>query len=370
MLRPDYLERLPQGMVDLYAQAEEDILADMARRISTYDYRIPAAEHQHRILAEMGNTHAQVMERLSALTGKSQAELTRLMERAGQKALVFDAELYRAHGLAPTALAASKELQMVLSSGLIQTKGVFQNLTRTTANTATKQFEDALDRAWLQVSSGAFSYDAAIRTAVKDLSRQGVASIVYPTGHVDNLEVAVRRATVTGVNQTALKLQETMADEVGSDLVEVTAHAGARPSHAEWQGGIYSRSGRHSKYGGLREVTGYGQGWGLGGWNCRHSFYPYFEGAPRAYTPDRLRDYSAKTISYNGTPMTEYEASQRQRYIERQIRRWKREQAAMKAAGQDTAESAAKVRRWQAEQRNFIEQTGLKRQYAREQIGG
>lgn len=366
MLRPEYLERLPRSMVELYARVEEDILADMVRRISTYDYWIPAADHQYRAAIEMGNVHDAVMDRLSGMSRKSRAELKRLMGEAGREALAFDSELYQAHGLAPPALAASKELQAVLHSGLAQTNGLFTNLTRTTANTASKQFEDALDRAWLQVSSGAFDYGAAIRTAVKDLSRQGVGAIRYPTGHVDTLEVAVRRATVTGVNQTALKLQEALADEMDCDLVEVTAHAGARPSHAEWQGGVYSRSGKSRTYGSLREATGYGTGEGLGGWNCRHSFFPYFEGSPRTYTPELLRSYEAESYTYNGQFMTEYEASQRQRYIERQIRRWKRENAAMSAAGLDTSESAAKVRQWQETQREFLRQTGLKRQCDRE----
>ena len=75
-----------------------------------------------------------------------------------------------------------------------------------------------------------------------------MGAITYPSGHVDSLEVAVRRATITGVNQTCLKVQEARADELGVDLVETTAHAGARPSHAEWQGQIFSRSGKSSKY--------------------------------------------------------------------------------------------------------------------------
>lgn len=368
MLTPDYIDRLPQAMVTLYAQVESDILADMARRISAYDYWIPAVEHQRRVTAEMGVIHDAVMDRLAGLTGKSRAELERLMEEAGARAIATDSARYRAQGLLPPAMAASPELQAVLRAGLAQTGGLFTNLTQTTARTASGQFECALDRAWLQVSSGAFDRSAAVRIALKDLCRQGVGAIAYPTGQVDTLEVAVRRAVVTGVNQTALKLQESLADEMGSDLVEVTAHAGARPAHAVWQGGVYSRSGRSRKYGGLREVTGYGSGAGLGGWNCRHSFFPYFEGTPRTYTAEVLERYEDRRYHYRGRRMTEYEVSQRQRYIERQIRRWKRENTAMEAAGLDASESAARIRRWQETQRDFLGQTGLKRQWDREQI--
>ena len=187
--------------------------------------------------------------------------------------------------------------------------------------------------------------------AIKELSSKGIESITYPSGHVDHLDVAVRRAVLTGINQTALKLQEARADEMGCDLVEVTAHAGARTgigiaNHAGWQGKIYSRSGTHSKYPDFQEKTGYGSGAGLGGWNCRHSFFPFFEGISEpAYTEKELEELNAPKYEYNGQKLTEYEATQRQRYIERQIRRWKRENAALKAAGLDTTESAAKLKK-------------------------
>lgn len=101
------------------------------------------------------------------------------------------------------------------------------------------------------------------------------------SGHTDTIEVAVRRAVATGVNQACGKAQEQLADDLGCDLVETTAHSGARPEHALWQGQIFSRSGKSTKYPDFRRSTGYGTGAGLMGWNCRHSFNPWFEGSPR-----------------------------------------------------------------------------------------
>lgn len=370
MLKPRYIEQLPDALIELYSQLEMDILADMARRIVTYEYWIPSADHQRRVLVEMGNFHSFVMEALSSRTGKTRAELERLMTEAGEKTLSFDAAVYRAHGLDPPPLAASKELQAVLRAGLRKTQGLFVNLTKTTANTASKQFEDALDRAYMQVTSGAFDANTAVRSAIKDLSRQGIGAIRYPTGRMDTIETAVRRAVVTGVNQTALRLQDELADEMGCNLVETTAHAGARPDHAEWQGKVFSRSGKHPKHPDFVKETGYGTGAGLGGWNCRHGYFPYFEGSPRAYSEEVLKDFEKKKYKYNGKPLTAYEAAQTQRHIERKIRRWKREYTAMKAAGLDTGEAAAKISGWQRVQRDFLAQTGLKRQNDREQVSG
>lgn len=370
MLKPKYIETLPDELVALYSAVEEDILADMARRISTYDYWIPSADWQYQKLIEMGNFHSFVESALSARTGKSTEELAQLMAQAGAEALAFDTSVYTANGLTVPALSASKALQKTLNAGLQATLGTFQNLTKTTANTVTGQFEGALDKAWLQIQSGAFSTDKAVQMACKDLASQGVQSITYPSGRTDSLEVAVRRATVTGVNQTCLQLQDQLADELGVDLVETTAHGGARPDHAAWQGQVFSRSGKSKKYKSLRSATGYGTGAGLGGWNCRHSFFPYFEGSPRAYSEELLKDYEAKKYEYNGQKLTEYEASQQQRSIERTIRKWKRENIAMEAAGQDTSESASKLAQWNQTQKDFLKQTGLKAQSSRTQVTG
>ncbi len=369
MLPPEYLAGAPDRLAALYGEVEQDILRNMAERMATYDFYIPAAQHQHQKLRAMGLLEDDIEAQLAGMSGKSRDEIGRLMQEAVKKSLTTDAAVYAAAGMGQVDPLQAAGVKRILRDGMAQTNGLFVNLTRTTANTATKQFEDALDRAWLKVSSGAFDYNSAVRTAIKDLSRQGVGAIQYPSGHVDTIEVAVRRAVVTGVNQTSAKSQLALMDELDVDLLETTAHAGARPDHQEWQGQVFCRKGHHPKYRDFVESTGYGTGAGLCGWNCRHSFYPFIEGASRAYTRDMLEGYAAKNYTYNGQKMTEYEATQQQRYIEHQIRRWKREGTAMQAAGQPTDEAAAKVAAWQGRMRDFLSQTGLKRDGAREQVG-
>lgn len=370
MLTPEFLDGLPDTLIKLYAQAERDILMDMARRIGAYDYWIPAAEHQKQMLKEMGAAEEYIYQRLAELTGKSTEELKTLFLLAANETLTSDGEYYRAAGQEPETLDTSENLQKTLTAGMRQTQNVFKNLTRTTARESTGVFVKVLDRAWMQISTGAFDYNTAIRSAVKTLAEKGIQTANYDSGKSTSIEAAVRRAVLTGINQTSLKMQDALADEMDSDLIEVTAHSGARPEHAKWQGKVYSRSGKSKKYPDFRKSTGYGTGSGLGGWNCRHNFFPFSEGSPRKYTEEQLKKLDEKDIEYNGQKMTRYEASQKQRYIERQIRRWKRENAAMQAAGLDTYESAAKIKKWQDIQKDFIKQTKLKRQYERERVPG
>lgn len=378
MLTPNYLAAAPDALVQLYSSAELKILIDIARRVSQYDFFIPSAAWQVRKLQAMGLCYEEIMSILSQLTRRTRPEIERLVTEAGVEALRTDDAVYRRHGLNPPPAGASPELQRILHAGIKRTEGLFENLTRTTARTAAQQFERALDQAWLQTQSGAFSYTEAIRNAVRALAGQGIRSISYAgNGRIrtETLEVAVRRAVITGVNQTALELQMARADELGCDLVEVTAHEGARTgegvaNHAGWQGKVYSRSGMNPKYPHFATATGYGTGAGLGGWNCRHSAFAFFEGDPRTYTDERLRRMAEKTVTYNGEKLSIYEATQRQRYIERQVRRYKREFKAMEAAGQDPHEAAAKLRKWQSTEKDFAAQTGLKRQSERTAVHG
>ncbi len=369
MLTPEQLDHYPDALVELWARTEQSIIADMARRINGFDLFIPSAQWQLAKVKEMGQVEEYILQELAAQSYRSWDDLKALMIEAGMKTLEFDDHIYERAGLRPAALKNSPALQAVLLAGLDKTNGLFRNLTNSAAAAGSRQFERALDLAYMQVTTGAFSHTEAIKNAIKQLSRGGLEVVVYDSGRVEHLDVAVRRAVLTGVNQTAAQLQIARADEIGCDLVEVTAHAGARPSHAVWQGGIYSRSGKSEQYENFEYATGYGTGPGLCGWNCRHSFFPYFEGISRpAYTPEELEQFNAKNYEYNGIRMTEYEATQKQRYIERQIRRWKREEQAMKAANLPTDEAKAKIAKWNAVQKDFLKQTGLKRQYDREWV--
>lgn len=371
-LNPQYLDALPSSLVDMYSLVEIDILQDMARRISTYDYFIPAAMHQNQKLQELGLTQQHIIEALAGMTGQTQQEIVDLLTEASEVAVEDDVEYYtRADVYKPDEIN-TEALHKQLNSGLLQTQQAFKNITRTTANTATKQFENALDRVWTQINVGGMDYNTAIHNAIKDLSKEGVGAIAYKSGRVDSLEVAVRRAVVTGANQTAAKTQEALADELGVDLVEVTAHGGARPAHAKWQGKVYSRNGRKVIDGVVYEdfetATRYGHGDGLGGWNCRHNFHPYIHGAPRTWSDKQIKDLDKKNISYNGETYTEYEASQIQRGIERDIRSLKRQIAAIEAGGGDASAERSQLRKANKAYTDFTEQTGLKKQTARTKI--
>lgn len=366
MLTPSEIDALPSPIVDLYQRYEDSILVDISRRIGKLSYT--SAAWQVTRLNESGMLYDEILKKLSTLTGESEATLRKIFVRSGVKAIRFDDSIYKLAGLDPLPLNLSPAMSQVLAAGLSKTMGLMRNLTLTTALTGQDAFIQATDLAYMQISSGAMSYDQAIKQAVKDVASNGLPVIQY-AGKKDQLDVAIRRAALTGVSQTVGKLQEARADEMGVDLVQTSAHAGARPSHQEWQGKIFSRSGKHPKYPNFVESTGYGTGPGLMGWNCRHSYFPFFEGiSQNAYDREMLNDLENKKVKYQDKEISLYDATQIQRGIERKIRHWKRQSDCLEAAGKDNLAENMKVKLYQAEMRRFINQTGLSRQRVREII--
>lgn len=362
MLTPDYLDTLPDPLVELWRQVEDDILRDAARRIADTGQITQTAAYQLWRFEETQALHQFVAKLLAEYSGKSDAELRALLRNAGIETLTSDDELYRSLGFSPSDINTSDTLNNLLDAGYRQTRGAWQNLTATTANTVTGEFEQALDRAWLQVSSGAFDAGTAIRRAVDGLADR-MAGVTYPSGRTDTLEVAVRRAVLTGVNQTAAKLQLARAEEMGCEYLEVTAHEGARPEHALWQGKVYHIGGEilyHGvRYEDFETATGYGTGPGLCGWNCRHNFYPFFPGisAPN-YTAGRLAELDARKIAYGGQLHTLYEIRQMRRALEREVRKYERRYLAEKAVSLDTNKTTVQLRAARQKLAGFLYETG------------
>lgn len=375
MLAPDYLDHAPDRLVLLFQQVEDDILRDVARRISKMEALTPTANWQLWRYEQTEALRQDVVKKLARYTGRSEAEIRRLMQEAATRAMENEDEIYYHYGKEPTPFSENATLQALLNAGYQQTAGTFHNLTATTANTVSGQFEAALDRAHLKVSSGAFDYKNAVKSAVDSLA-DTMKYVTYPTGHTDTLEVAARRAVLTGVNQTGAKLQVARADEMGVEFFETTAHGGARPSHAEWQGrqchrgGAVDYMGKH--YPDFEAATGYGTGAGLCGWNCRHTFFAIFPelGAPPAWTQESLEALNARDIKYNGGRYTRYEISQMQRARERTVRKYKRRYLAEDAAGADTTASAVKLRQARQDLADFISATGGRADSARTSVAG
>lgn len=332
MLSPQTLQRLPDELAELVNEVQSDILSSIAKKLVKADYLTPSAEWQLYKASQLRMSTKEVTAMLAKLTGKSKRQISKLYTAACKEAINNDAKIYRAYGKDCTAALRSVALSNTLKAGIKNANGMTHNLCRSMVESSVGTVTYLMDKAWLKVQSGAFSPQDAIYDAVSELAANGITKVTYASGHTDWADVAVRRAVMTGISQTAGQMQLDLAEEMDCDLVEVTAHMGARPSHAEWQGKVYSISGKSKKYPKLSTATGYGTGAGLKGWNCRHDFYPFFEGiSERANMP--------VDISENNE---QYALSQKQRAMERSIRASKRRLAAYDGALAETEDEVLK----------------------------
>lgn len=290
--------------------------------------------------------------KIQKATGLAQEDVEKLLKDAGLESIVEDNKhLPEGHKLAER---LSDSQLRIIEAGIKNVNGQIGNMANVAADSAFSLYSDLLTEGYTMLSSGAFTLDEAVEKVGTKLVNQGVKGIEYASGRKDTIEVAVRRALRTSVNQTMLNLGEKNAEEAGTDLVEVSAHAGARPEHAAWQGKVYSLSGKTKGYQKLSDATGYGTITGLGGVNCRHNFYPYYPGYSKTeYSGKELSELKSETVSVNGETMPLYQATQLMRSYERQYRKQVRLE---EIAGKDTADRQLEIK---SKIRLLSQQTGI-----------
>lgn len=386
MLTPEYLQGLPAELEKLYLKLEEDIIADICRRIKLAGQLTDTAEYQVLRMKELGAGTEYIKRKIAEYSQLSDDAVDRMFFDAAQVSDDFYREAYSKANKDHVPFEYNDFFQQIVTANINQTNGELRNFTRSMGfsyrgsngvrrfHDTAETYRDCLDYAFTQVETGAVDYITAVRNAARRLTESGLQFVDYSSGVVNHADVAVRRAVLTGISQVTGKIAEHNAAELDTDIVEVTAHAGARPDHAEWQGGWYSLSGKSKKYRSLAEATGYGRVDGLKGANCRHDFYPVIEGVDKPmYTAEELANIDPPPFTdKNGKAYTYYEATQRQRAMERAIRKTKREILAADSSGDSDMFTAKSVllRRQREEYNRFSNAAGLLTQNERNQVIG
>lgn len=326
MLTPEDFEKIAKQAEKIYSELELEIIQEIAERIANVGYANTVVLNDILIAQEMGLMYQDIITLVAKYNETSVSQIQNIFDTAGAQTLKFDDKVYKEAGLSPLPLKQSPSMIQLLSATALKTHNNLSNLVMTTANTSQTEFYNAMNKAYMEVSTGVKSYSQSILDTVKELSDKG-AYITYPSGQHRSIESAVRMNILTSVNQTCGKLQEIRADEMGWDLMEITAHSGARPEHAEWQGKIVSRSGRKG-YLTLDDI-GYGEVTGFKGVNCRHDWYPYYKGSIRTYSNQELQELKNEKVTYQEKQISKYEATQIQRKMERTIRQDKKDIAGL-----------------------------------------
>lgn len=378
--QPEVLDALPEELAELYRALEDTLLDEICSRLKLADQLNEVTVQDIQALRSHGIDLKNIEEAISKTAGVSKQKLNSLLNDVVERNQKYYTEVIAlAHVTQPETLVDAATVDAIKR----QTHDTFRNLTASmgflVGNTMLKParaYHWALDNAEMQIQSGAINYNQAIKTAVKKLADSGLKVVDYESGHRDQIDVAARRAVMTGVNQICAKYTEQSAQYLETPYFEVSAHAGARDkpgpspwsSHKGWQGKVYSIRA-NDIYPNIYEVCGLGAIDGLEGANCRHRRNVWVEGvSERTYTDEQLAHIDDDLgCEFDGKTYTAYEATQMQRRVERQIIKQKKLATAYKASEQKNEYYAAKAKlvRLNAKYKAFSEAAGLPLQWGR-----
>lgn len=406
MLTDEQKDAIGMALVPLYQQLERDVIADCARRLQKTGRLTETAEIMadalrakgysptqirrevmrainadaalQREIAENTRAHKQaVKEAVKRLNAEAEAQSARLWEKAGNMAFRDDLSAWQG-GAKPVKDSAFEDMIAAMKKAAA---GELKNLTKSlgfrlsdgSLAGARSIYTAEMNRALVKLTSGAFSWRQCVRDACRELGKSGLRTVDYDSGAARQFDTAAFNALRTASARLSAQITMHNVETTGVELVEVSSHWGAREgeghaNHAGWQGKIYSVHGATDKYPNLEEATGYpSDPRGLCGYNCRHTFYPYWEGISEP------ADFPAEPapVEVNGREYTYYQATQEQRRREREIRAMKREANALEAAGEGDAakELRSAIRGKALEYRQFSDEAGIRAKVERLGVG-
>lgn len=369
------IDSLSQPIINIYSQIELDLIKEIARRFDLNDEIGGTMEWQLKKLDELGVLNADTVKVIASYSEKSEQEILKMLKKA-QLANINMTELEEAYRqgsitVDPTGIKSNSAFAEVLELSYKELSNTYRLIQTKALESAKQAYMNVINRSYIEVATGTYDYQMAIKRAIKDMAKNGISGATYKrNGKLVrySLEGTVRRDTLTAVNKLANKSSETLCKELDAEYVEISSHLGARThptnpiaNHAGWQGKVFKIDGSDKKYPNLKESTGYPDDiLGLGGVNCRHRMFPFFPGISTS-NPIRFNEEENRRV---------YELTQKQRAMERRMRQLKKEQAAAKAIGDK--ETAKKLNKKISEQSTkideFCKKNGLRRDHSRELV--
>ena len=324
------IEGIPVNLVRTFTDMENRVMSRIVETLKENGSDITrAVDWQLHRLNELGKTDREIKAEIQKALNLSDEEIDRVYSDVLKESYTRDKTLYDDMGQVFIPYEDNEELNQLVSAVTKQTKDECKNITQS-LGFAKKQpdgkitytplgdfYRDKLDSGLMEIATGITDYNTVLNRLVSEMTNSGMRWVDYESGWSNRVDVACRRALLTGYNQVVGKVNEDNAEKLGTEYFEVSYHSGARPTHQVWQGRVYSKSQ-------LKTVCGLGTVTGLCGANCYHSYSSFFPGiSVRTYTDEELDRMNAEDNTpreYNGKQYTKYEALQRQRKLETTMR--------------------------------------------------
>lgn len=343
-MREDYKKQLSGQIEKYFSDLEMRIMEDIVRRIRKTGKITSTADWQINRLRILGYSSEDIENMLKEALNKSYPEMFELYDKVIDWEYVRNKDIYEQVNAEFIPYEENEELQQITEALIQQSENDLQNITKSLGfyldygtgkpvlTPLAEVYQKYLDAACLDIVTGAFDYNSVLRRVVTQLTNSGLRQIDYASGRANRIDVAARRAVMTGVSQLSGKISEMNAKKLGTDYFEVEWHAGARPTHAAWQGKVYSKEE-------LTTVCGLGSVTGLLGANCYHIYHAFIPGiSERNWSDEWLAEQNRKESipkTFNDKEYTLYEAKQQQRKMETAMRAQREKVRLLQAGGAD-----------------------------------
>jgi hypothetical protein len=376
-LREDYKKQLSGQIEKHFLDLEQMILEDIVRRIKKAGKITSTADWQINRLQIIGYSSEDIEKMIKTALNLSYPEVFELYDKVIDWEYVRNKDIYEQINAEYIPYEDNEELQQLADGFIQQSNDELRDITksmgfyvdygggRLVMTLLSDIYQGYLDKAITGVVYGAFDYNTMIRKVVTQLTNSGLRSIDYASGWHSRVDVAARRAVMTGVSQLTGKITEMNAEKLGTEHFEIAWHAGARPSHAVWQGKVWSKEQ-------LVTVCGLGTVTGLLGANCYHEYYPFVKGvSERNWSDSWLAEQNRKESipkTFNGKEYTLYEARQQQRKMETAMRAQREKAVLLKQGGADPDDvmlAKAKYQGQLGEYTRFCKKMGLQQERER-----
>lgn len=357
------LEQIPQPFVELMSDLEMRIMKDIIERIKANGFSPASADWEISRLQQLGESEEQIRKWIKETLEKTDDEVDKIFSDDVYREYYGHDREYQVSGFEQIPLEQNVQLLQVIEASKRQTKDTFKNLTGSTGfairdpatgnimySPTMKFYQQTLDAAIMDIKSGAFSYNTVLQRTINTMTTSGLRWIDYDSGWHNRVDVAARRAVMTGFRQVQGKINEQVAEQLQTDTYEVTYHVGARPTHQPWQGRVWTMQQ-------LIDVCGLGTVAGLHGANCYHDYKPFIPGVSvRTYTDEQLDQMIAEENTpkeYLGKKYTTYEALQAQRRMETRMRKTRQDIRLMQDGGADPQDIVLKKAKYQGQMQTY-----------------
>lgn len=338
------LEKIPEKITKIFSDLEIRIMSDIVRRLRINGFLTASSDWQVTQLQQLGKSEKDIKAWVKAALQTSEEEIEKIFSDTVYEQYYGHDRAYKVNGMKQIPFDDNVEIQRIIKAAKEQLSGEYENLAESmgfairnpdgkiVSSPLLEYYRSTLDSAVMDIQSGAFSYQTVLERTINQMTASGLRWIDYDSGHHNRVDVAARRAVMTGFRQVQGKINEQVAADLGTDSYEVSYHVGARPEHQVWQGRVWTMEQ-------LQTICGLGTVTGLHGANCYHDYNAFIPGVSvRTYTDEQLEEMMAEENTpktYLGKEYTTYEALQKQRQMETVMRKYRQDIKLLEEGGSD-----------------------------------